>query len=147
VPNARTGEPCVCPVCQGDGKVPAPVTRRLYFYLINVTLAASTGAGTPGAINSQQLNIDSRAPFEAYLITGTSTGNYDIQIQDSTSRQWQNNPVNNANMVGTAQQGFPLPVPVVIAASASLSIQLRDLSGATNTVQLVLCGYELYPEA
>lgn len=147
VPNARTGDPCVCPVCQGDGKVAAPVTRRLYFYLVNVVLAASTGAGVAGAPLATQLNIDSRAPFEVYGITGNSTGAFDIQITDSTSRQWQNNPVNNVNMVGTAQQLFPLPVPAVLAASASLNITLRDLSGAGNTVQLVFCGYELYPES
>lgn len=140
VPNARTGDPCTCPVCQGDGKVPAPVTRRLYFYVFNQTL-------TSGQNLSGQLNIDSRAPFECYALTGNSTGAYTIQIQDTTGRYWQNLAVNNVNMIGTAQQLFPLPVPLVLPASASLNITLIDTSLAGNTIQIVFCGYELYPEA
>lgn len=147
VPNAQSGAPCVCPVCQGDGKVAAPVVRRLYFYLVNFALTATGTPAAPGTPSTTQLNIDSRAPFEIFGITGNSSGTYDLQIKDSTNRDWQNAPVNSVNMVGTAQQLFPLPVPVVLAASASLAITVRDLSGSANTIQLVFCGYELYPEA
>jgi hypothetical protein len=141
VPNERTGDPCVCPVCQGEGRVAAPVTRRLYFYVVNAVIAAGSGQ------LNVQLNIDSRAPFEVYALTGNRTGAYTFQITDQTGRTWQSAAVNDANAVGTAQQLFPLPVPIVLAASASLNILFIDTSAAPNTIQLVLCGYELYPEA
>lgn len=140
VPNQRTGDPCVCPVCQGDGRVAAPVTRRLYFYAVNAVIAVAS------ANLNVQLNIDSRAPFECYALTGNRTGSYNLQITDQTGRTWQNAAVNDVNMVGTAQQLFPLPVPVVFAASASLTLLFTDTSAAPNTIQLVFCGYELYPE-
>ncbi len=143
VPNAKTGDPVQCPVCGGEGKVAAPVTRRLYFYVFN---GPAAGMGALAQFQGQ-LNIDSRAPFECYAITGNRTGAYTLQITDQTGRTWQNLPINDVNAVGTAQQLFPLPVPIVMAASASMGITLVDTSGGgANIVQLVLCGYELYPE-
>ena len=143
VPNAQSGAPCLCPVCGGEGKVAAPVTRRLYFYVFN---GPAAGLGALATFNGV-LNIDSRAPFEVYAITGNRAGAYTLQITDQTGRTYQNAAVNDVNAVGTAQQLFPLPVPLILPANGSLNITLVDTSGGgANIVQLVFCGYELYPE-
>ena len=55
----------------------------------------------------------------------------------------QSGSVKNTNLVGTAQ--FPVPVEpnVVFPAGSKVAIDIKDTSGSSNTVQILLIGSKL----
>lgn len=127
----------------------APPLRIPFDYVVNAVVAANAGqAGGPSA-NLQVLQIQQDADFEWIFTVGTSTSpSGDINVQDgATGRALMSAPVNYANFFGTAQLPFPLVEPYIIARSTAVNFTFRDASGATNTVQLVLRGYKLFPQA
>jgi hypothetical protein len=140
VQNQRTGDPVVCPLCEGSGR------RTFYdrlprWYIINTTIAAALG------VNNGALAIDAQADFELiWLCRTSSTGVFTAEFQDASGRTWQNLPVNDLNMFGTAVAPFPVGLsPVILRAQTSLIWRLVDTSGAAgNAIQLALIGYDLY---
>ena len=140
VTNDRTGNPVVCPLCEGTGHFwnYRPEFRH---YIVNQVLTA-LGLGNP------VLTIDAQADFQLVWLTRTASGGtFTSRISDtSTGRQWDNAAVNDLNRFGSAQQPFPVGLsPVILKAQSSLSIALVDTSGNPNTVQLAFIGYDLYP--
>jgi hypothetical protein len=139
VANAQTGAPVVCPKCDGNLMVEPPYQALFYANVLNIVLTAL-----------QQLPLSitilSRADFELVFVTGNSTGGYTLQIQDTSQRNWFSNPINNVNFVGTAQNQFPMGmVPVRMPATVVYDFTFTDTSNAGNTIQLCLCGNELFP--
>ncbi len=132
----------VCPKCDGSGVTPQKVYRVFFDYVFpSVTLAAN-GNGP------SVLQIQYDADFEWIWVVGSSTGAFTVQLQDtSTGRNLSNSPVNSANFMGTAQLPFPLVEPYLLARSTSVQANFADLSGAPNTIQLVLRGYKLFPQS
>lgn len=132
-------------------KIPvvAPPLRIPFDYVINAVVAANAGQAGGPAANIQVLQIQQDADFEWIFTVGTSTSpSGDINMQDgATGRALMSAPVNFANFFGTAQLPFPLVEPYIIARSTAVNFTFRDASGAQNTVQLVLRGYKLFPQA
>jgi hypothetical protein len=129
--------------------VPPPVPLRIPFdYVINQIVPANAGqtGGPQPAVFVLQIQQD--ADFEWVFIVGTSTSPLgDVNVQDgATGRSEMSAPVNFANYFGTAQLPFPLVEPYIIARSTTLTFAFRESSGATNTVQIVLRGYKLFPQ-
>lgn len=138
--NAKTGNPVTCPLCEGEGKR-ENYQRLPRWYIINATIVLALGT-LQGA-----LAIDAMADFELiWLMRTSSTGVFTTQLQDASGRTWQNLPVNDLNMFGTAAAPFPVGLsPVVLRAQTSLLWTLVDTSGvAGNAIQLALSGYDLY---
>lgn len=138
--NAKTGNPVECPLCDGEGKR-VNYQRLPRWYIINATIVAALGT-LQGA-----LAIDAMADFELiWLCRTSSTGVFTTAFQDASGRTWQNLPVNDLNMFGTAERPFPVGLsPVVLRAQTSLLWTLVDTSGvAGNAIQLALVGYDLY---
>lgn len=129
--------------------VVAPPLRIPFDYVINAVVAANAGQAGGPAANIQVLQIQQDADFEWIFTVGTSTSpSGDINMQDgATGRALMSAPVNFANFFGTAQLPFPLVEPYIIARSTAVNFTFRDASGAQNTVQLVLRGYKLFPQA
>lgn len=129
--------------------VVAPPLRIPFDYVINAIVAANAGQAGGPAANIQVLQIQQDADFEWIFTVGTSTSpSGDINMQDgATGRALMSAPVNFANFFGTAQLPFPLVEPYIIARSTAVNFTFRDASGAQNTVQLVLRGYKLFPQA
>jgi len=78
-------------------------------------------------------------------LAGNSTGVYQTQfIIPPDNRLLSTAPVNNVNMVGTAQ--FPVPIwpAIKVPPGSRIGIYLLDTSGAGNTVQLVFYGVRLF---
>lgn len=126
-----------------------PPLRIPFDYVINAVVPANAGqAGGPAAV-PVSLQIQQDADFEWIFIVGTSTSPLgDVAVQDgATGRNLTSAPVNYANFFGTAQLPFPLVEPYIIARSTAVNFNFRDASGAQNTVQLVLRGYKLFPQA
>lgn len=136
--NAKTGNPVVCPLCDGSG-TRENYTRLPRWYIINAVLTAL--GRLPGA-----LAIDAIADFELIWLCRTASGGvFTATFQDASGRTWQNLPVNDRNMFGTAERPFPVGLsPVVLRAQTSLAWELVDTSGNPNTVQMALVGYDLY---
>ena len=128
---------------------PPPPLRIPFDYVINAILPANAGQpGGPAAV-TVVLQIQQDADFEWVFTVGTSTSPLgDLTLQDgATGRSLTFAPVNYANFFGTAQLPFPLVEPYIIARSTAVNWVFRDASGSPNTVQVVLRGYKLFPQA
>ena len=136
--GAGTQFAAACPVCGGSGMTEPPYHEAPYFYVVNRVLTASQRI-------TDVLRIDARADFKWVWAMATQTGTFRTRIKDSSGRNYDNAPVNNANQWGTAQLPLAFIVPVRLLAQSSLEFELEDTSVAGNTVQLVLAGYELIP--
>lgn len=139
-PNALTGEPMSCPVCDGAGVTEPPYERLPFWYIIDAIMPAGTG------IITGSLTIEPRADFEWVFLSATHVGTFQTEFTDASGRTYQNAPVNDANQWGTAQRLLPLIAPVKLKMRSALNWRLTDTSGALpHTVQLALIGNELYP--
>ena len=134
------GNPVLCPLCNGVGKTEPPYDRLPFFYVIDETITLAVSA-----TNTNALSIEPRADFEWAWLIANSTGIFNTRLTDASGRTYQNAAVNNVNQWGTAQLPFPLVSPIVLSMRTALNYELNDDSGADNTIQLVLAGYELYP--
>ena len=124
-----------CPICEGTGKAFDPGIEFIY-RMSPVTLA--------GNGQSSQIITILNWPFRWQMLTGEFTGAFTVFFTDlGTGRQFSNVPIHSTEIVGNAQNPFPLLVPYVIALKSSLQIDLVDVSGAPNTVGLALIGTQL----
>lgn len=128
---------------QGLGEAPqTPPAAQQYYeethaLTIDVTLTANQ------ELLGQGVFIDSDGDFVLKAIVGTQTGNYQIRFRLPSGRYWPSAYTRNANLVGSAQ--FPVPVEpnAVFPAGSQVQFDIKDLSGASNTIQLVLIGSKL----
>ena len=76
-------------------------------------------------------------------LAGTQTGAYQIRIKTPSGRYFPIAYTNNQNIIGTAQ--FPVPVEpgITFKAGELISLDIKDTSGAGNTVQIVFIGKKL----
>ncbi len=145
-PNVLTGNPVVCPLCQGSGKCEPNFLRLPFWYIIAPTSAGLAFVSASAAVTGS-LQIDSRADFEWIWCSSTQTGTFTDELIDTSGRPYQNLAVNNANRWGTIQLPMALIVPVILPARSQINWKVTDTSVASNTIQLALAGYELYAEA
>lgn len=91
----------------------------------------------------QGVFIDSDGDFVLKGLVGSQTGNYSLRFRLPSGRSWPNGYVRNGNLVGTAQ--FPVPVEpnAVFPAGSKVALDIKDLSGASNTIQILLIGSKL----
>lgn len=91
----------------------------------------------------QGVFIDHDGDFVLKAIVGSQTGAYSLRLRLPSGRQYPAGYVKNVNFVGTAQ--FPVPVEpnVVFPSGSKVSIDIKDTSGSSNTVQLLLIGSKL----
>ncbi len=91
----------------------------------------------------QGVFIDSDGDFVLKGIVGSQTGAYNLRFRLPSGRSWPNGYVRNTNLVGSAQ--FPVPVEpnVVFPAGSKVAIDIKDTSGSSNTIQILLIGSKL----
>lgn len=107
------------------------------------SLAPAQLAANGTAIANVAIQGDS--DFLLMKVTGGRTGAYRLQITDaSCGWNYSDNFVDDANLIGTAQQPNVLLHPQLILANSNLVVQLQDTSAAPNTVQVVLEGVKLF---
>ncbi len=92
--------------------------------------------------------VDSQGHFDWAYIMGTSTGAYSLEFFDGgRNKLLQNRPVHSDLIVGNAFRPLMMPKPYFIDVGDSqreIQCVVRDLSGAQNTVRLVLYGSRIY---
>lgn len=74
---------------------------------------------------------------EILALHGTQTGTFQLQLQKPNGRWLSSSYVNNTNIVGTAASPFVFPRSIIVPPKAKIGINIKDTSGAGNTVQLV----------
>ncbi len=107
----------------------------------------TTGAVTLSANQTVSVNINIQidAHFLVEKITGTRTGPALIQVIDgSQDRQWMNGAIHIDNFMGNSQFPNILPAPRFIRRGSSINITIQDLSGASNTVEVIFSGLKLF---
>lgn len=93
------------------------------------------------------LQVPGDADFELRYLTAQYTSNLaTLQITDGGTRQAIfNRPALIALVTGTGAQPYVLPSPALFVRNSSIQVDIADLSGGTNTVQLVAHGFLIYP--
>jgi len=140
VESKKTGIVQECPLCGGSGQ------ETNYIYMPRTYLLSASALILATTVQSiGQMSIDAIAPFQAVNLVATREGTFTTELQDQSGRDWQNAPVNDANLWGTAQNPFPLLAPLTIPAKAILRWKFVSTSGAqTNEIQPCILGFDLY---
>lgn len=116
----------------------AAAYREPYFLVYSRTLAANEMP------SNQAKPIDTAGDFEWLALSGSQTGDYEVNFQVANGRQICDARIRNAGIVGSAQFPVMLPTPIYITAGSQIAIDIKDLSGAQNTIQIVFIGFRHY---
>lgn len=119
-----------------------PPLRVPFEYVVNAVVPANGNV-------SVSIQVQQDADVEwVFRIASRTDPRVTIDVSDgATGRKYTSAPVNIDNYAGTAQLPFPLVEPFIIARATSLNFTFADSSGAQNTVQFVVSGYKLFPQA
>jgi hypothetical protein len=120
-----------------------------YEHVLDVAIAGAVPATATSRNN--ELRIDEDAYFVVEYFKASFTGRFNTMIRDSRGYYYMNIPIENVCMWGAAGgatgQPFILPFPIVVDPNTALYFDFVDLSGATNTLQLVLGGHKHFDKA
>ena len=112
--------------------------RIPFWYTNTVTLDANGSSSF-----TISTNMDSA--FLIQKITGTRTGAATINIIDgATSRAWMDRPMHIDNIVGNSQYPNIMTAPRFVPRGSVVNVQLTDLSGEENVIELIFHGQKLY---
>lgn len=112
--------------------------NTFFAYTVPITLAA-------GQRTTIKLTIDGDSDFLVKRLMSNETGSFRVKITDSTSSYaWSNDLVRGENLFGDAEYPNVLPQPILLKRSTTLELDIEDLSGAANTIELVFEGYRVY---
>lgn len=149
VESQKTGQPYLCPKCDGTGRVDPPYIRLPRTYIFGNGSQIVLSGGNPGAQQDAQLIVSGKYAFEVVKGVATSTGSFQDQIFDQSTRGWQAAGIwmNNANRWGSGQLPFNYEATLILESQETLSASFRDTSNAQNTIQPCLCGYDLHDDS
>ena len=122
------------------GTGPAGYVDMDFSYVYAVTLTGGQ------FLRDQSLAVMTDADFlwRALMVT-SNTGNFSIRFSDSQGTYLSNGMLLNQNFfLGNLAQVFPILPQVVIPAGGRIGIDIQDLSGAGNTIQLTFRGVKRY---
>lgn len=109
------------------------------------THAAITVAAN--ASSEISIPIPSSYDFIAKAISGKQTGAYSLKIT-STGDEYplSNKSLHSTAFVGNGNIHYEFPHPMLLKKRGGLRIEVSDLSGAQNTIQIQIHGFALYDE-
>jgi len=92
-------------------------------------------------LQEQSIQIPSNYAFELMAISQISTGNFEAQRKSPTLQLVSNAPLQRDNFAGTAATPVVVFPSQVYPAGSNLTFAtIKDLSGATNAIEIVLHG-------
>ena len=120
--------------------------NEAYFYRIPINVVSPDQtyltASTQVQIPYQVVNF----PFRWLFAVASSTGTFTCQIYDQGRSYYMSpSPLNSSCEWGTALAPMPLLTPYVFQQNTQVQFTVKDTSGANNTIQLVLIGYQIVP--
>jgi hypothetical protein len=107
----------------------------------------STGSFVVGANQSASININIQidSHFLVEKLMAVRSGPALVTLKESgIGRQWMNTPVHIDNLFGNSQFPNILPAPRIVARGSSLNITIQDISGSSNTIELLFDGLKLF---
>ena len=126
----------------GEAAITAPAQASYYeepaAMVLDITLTANQARSGVGVF------VDGDGDFRLEALSGSATGAYSLRFKTPSEKNFPDSQARNANLVGSAAFPFPLPAAMTYPAGAKIAFDLTDLSGSSNTVQLVLIGYKLF---
>lgn len=123
----------------------APWEARKYQAQIPMTYVVNIEALAANASTTAAVSIDVDSDFMVQKITGIFTGAASLVLADGgRERWWMDKAVYIDTIVGNGQFPFVMTSPRFIYRGSPLSVNISDLSGATNTIRLVFHGVKLY---
>lgn len=133
-----------CPTCDGTGNDPG--VERFFEYKYLVTLTSNQ------LLSNQRIVISGDADFRIKLLMRRKTGDFRIRLYDSAGHYYSssgeggtNDRVPDVCLFGDGQLPF-LVVPFIdTPAGGFIAFDLEDLSGSSNTLELVFGGSKVYP--
>jgi hypothetical protein len=139
-----------CPTCEGSGQLQPTPARIPIWYIVHQVIGAN--ATIPAS-----LQILAQADFEWVFTASSQTSSLlNVTMFDGSTGRLITQPQNTQNInvgvlpislfAGTAQLPFPLLEPYIIARASTVQFYLTDTSGAQNTIDLALIGFQLIPQ-
>ena len=92
----------------------------------------------------QTITIQADSDFVWVGLVGESTGAYEIRFRLPSGRYTSSSRLRNSLCVGTAQLPAPVLPFVVAQANGRIGVDIKDLSGAGNSVYLALRGFRRF---
>ena len=126
-------------ITQNQPATQANYKEEHFVYPYQVTLTANQ------ALTDQSLLIDGDSDFIALAVHGTKTGAYSIRIKNGNGRYVSSVQLKDVNCVGSAQFPVPFTKPLLLDRRGRIGIDITDLSGAPNTIELCFVGLKRFP--
>lgn len=131
--------PLAPPGMQGVGNsAPDGYLDLSFEYTYDINLSANQ------LLNGQLVSIFTQADFAWRALTFTSTGLFSVQFQDGQGYYLSSGLVFSTNMPNTPGDPWPRFPEVVYPAGGNIYMNIQDLSGSTNTGQLLFKGVNRY---
>lgn len=95
-------------------------------------------------------DIDSGSDFLVQALTGIRTGACTVRLKPPTGQdkiEWSNIAIHFDNVIGNSQFPHRLLSPKFLKRGSTLEVELTDLSGSSNNVEIILHGRKLYGKA
>lgn len=108
------------------------------FYVYQRTLTANQ------VLSDLTQSIDNDSDFILTGLLGSQTGAYTLRFKDANLRYVSSAAMRNSNIVGSAPFPVPLFPNLVYPAGSRISIDLTDLTGSSNTIELVFVGIKRF---
>lgn len=118
--------------------VPVPSPQQYSYETAFLTFQRTLTANQ--ALNDLTIQNTNDGDFLWDSIFGIKTGNYTLRLRLPNGRYLTPTQVQDRNMVGTAQFKFPIPVVQVVAQNGYVGLDITDVTGADNTIELMLGG-------
>jgi hypothetical protein len=113
-------------------------TEKWFMYSANISLLG-LAAGTV------QTRIQNDANFVIRKYLASSTGNFQVRLSDTGDQaEWMDGYVQRDNLFGTAQYPAVLTKPRTLRRNSTVQVEVADLSGAPNVIQIVFEGVKVY---
>lgn len=108
--------------------------------------SVTVGANSASVITIQ---VPSNFDFQWFAISGKSTSAlYTLQITEvGGDTRINNNLIHSNAIVGNGNLPYPLPHPMLLRRRGGIKVDVSDLSGVANTIQLTLHGIAYYDES
>lgn len=131
--------PIAPPGLQGIGDAsPSGYLDLSFEYVYNVTLTANQ------ILNGEQVSIFTEADFAWRGLVFLSDGIFSVQFQDGQGYYISSGFVYSTNMPNTPGDPWPVFPEIVYPAGGRIYMNISDLSGSTNDIQLLFKGVNRY---
>lgn len=132
--------PYASPVSNGIGQAGVPSGYRdiAFDYVFNQTLNANQSGDF-------QLGVHNDSDFHWRAVVVTSTGAFSVVFSDSDWYDLSSGALLSSNILGDPSSPWPVFPEIVIPAGGRIGLQLTDLSGAGNTINILFRGAKRFP--